>query len=62
MFNVSVNGAPVLTNFDIFVAAGAQYRAIVEEFGVAANASGQVVVSFTPANGTTAAVNGIEIY
>jgi hypothetical protein len=47
VFDVSINGAAVLTNFDILAASGAQNKAIVESFTVPANGSGQYVVQFT---------------
>jgi chitodextrinase len=46
-FNVSINGTQVLTNFDVFAAAGAKNKAVIEQFTVNANASGQYVVQFT---------------
>lgn len=62
IFNVSANGSPLLTNFDIFATSGAEYKAVAEQFAVTANGSGQVVLMFTPAQSTVAAVNGIEIF
>ena len=47
VFNVSINGAQVLSNFDIFAAAGAQNKAIIEQFTETANTSGQYVIQFT---------------
>jgi hypothetical protein len=46
-FNVSINGTRVLTAFDIFAAAGAENKAIIKQFTVNANASGQYVIQFT---------------
>ena len=46
-FNVTINGTPVLSAFDIFAAAGAKNKAIVEQFTVKANASGQYIIQFT---------------
>jgi hypothetical protein len=46
-FNVRINGAQVLSAFDIFAAAGAKNKAIVKQFTVNANASGQYIVQFT---------------
>jgi hypothetical protein len=46
-FNVSINGTQVLTNFDVFAAAGAKNKAVIEQFTVNANAGGQYVVQFT---------------
>ncbi|HYD43025.1 MAG TPA: malectin domain-containing carbohydrate-binding protein, partial [Anaeromyxobacter sp.] len=50
-FNVAINGATVLTAFDIFAAAGGANRAIARTFQTTANASGQVVIQFTRAGG-----------
>jgi endo-1,4-beta-xylanase len=47
LFNVSINGTTVLTNFDIYAVAGAQNRAIAQTFSTTANSSGQVVIQFT---------------
>jgi beta-glucanase (GH16 family) len=45
-FNVIINGTQVLTNFDIFAAAGAKNKAIIKQFTATANSSGQIVVQF----------------
>jgi hypothetical protein len=47
VFNVSLNGASVLTSFDIYAAAGAKDKAVVRPFTAAANASGAYVIAFT---------------
>jgi hypothetical protein len=60
VFNVSINGTQVLTNFDIYVTAGGAFKAVAETFGTTANAAGQITLQFTPVVGT-AKVNGIEI-
>jgi len=60
IFNVSINGTQVLSNFDIFAAAGAKNKAIVEQFTVNANANGQYVIQFTPVKDNSL-VSGIEI-
>ncbi len=60
VFNVFINGTQVLTNYDIYAAAGAKNKAIVEGFTVTANASGQIVVQYTTVT-DNALVSGIEI-
>jgi GH35 family endo-1,4-beta-xylanase len=50
-FNVAINGATVLTAFDIFAAAGGANRAIARTFNTTANASGQVVIQLTRGGG-----------
>jgi hypothetical protein len=45
VFNVFINGKEVLTNFDIYVTAGAQNRAVIKEIMTTANTSGQVIVA-----------------
>jgi hypothetical protein len=61
LFNVSINGTAVLTNFDTYVAAGnAKNKAVVREFNTTSNASGQIVVQFTNVT-DNASISGIEI-
>ena len=60
IFNVTINGAQVLTNFDIFAATGAKNKAIVEQFTVNANSSGQYVIQFTTVKDNSL-VSGTEI-
>ena len=59
-FNVSINGTQVLTNFDIFATAGAQNKAVVEQFTVNANSSGQYVAQFTSVVNNSL-LSGIEV-
>jgi beta-galactosidase len=58
--NVSVQGTAVLTNFDIFAAAGGEFIAITRTFAFTADATGTVTVAFA-AGKSPALVNGIEI-
>jgi fibronectin type 3 domain-containing protein len=60
IFNVKINGTQVLTNFDIFAAAGAKNKAIIQQFTAAANSSGQYVIQFTTVKDNSL-INGIEI-
>ena len=60
VFNVSINGTAVLSNFDVYAAAGAQYKAVVRELTATANASGQIVIVFTTVT-DNATVAGIEV-
>jgi fibronectin type 3 domain-containing protein len=60
IFNVAINGTTVLTNFDIFAAAGAKNKAIIEQFTAAANSSGQYVIKFTTVKDNSL-INGIEV-
>ncbi len=59
-FNVLINGAQVLTNFDIFANAGGENAAIAESFSATANSSGQIVIQFVTVK-DNAAVNGIQV-
>ncbi|MCY2990994.1 MAG: malectin domain-containing carbohydrate-binding protein [Planctomycetota bacterium] len=59
-FHVNLNGTLVLSDFDIVAEAGAAYKAVVKEFDVTADSSGQVVVNLIPVTGA-ALVNGIEV-
>lgn len=62
VFNVSINGTPVLTNFDIIAAAGAKDTAVVEQFTATPNTSGQIVIQFAPGSADNPKVSGIEIH
>jgi hypothetical protein len=59
-FNVSINGAQVLAGFDVFAAAGAKNKAVIEQFTKNADTTGAFVIQFTTVvnNGL---VSGIEI-
>jgi len=62
-FDVSVNYAPVLTNFDIYVAAGNRdNKAVVTDIPVKADASGAVRITFSPGAAKYPLVQGIELY
>lgn len=59
VFNVTANGQTILSNFDIFAAAGAQNKPIDRTFTVAANSTGIVLQFVTVTD--NAAVNAIAI-
>jgi len=59
-FNVAINGAPVLSNFDVFAAAGFK-QALARTFTATANGSGQLVIAFTRGTADNPFVNGIEV-
>jgi hypothetical protein len=60
VFNVTINGTQVLTNFDIVAASGGENIANLQQFTVPANASGQYVITFTSVT-NNALISGIEI-
>jgi len=60
-FNVLINGTQVLTNFDVFAAAGGENIAIVKSFPATANASGTITIQFTTGAADLPKVSGIEI-
>jgi hypothetical protein len=59
-FNVSINGTTVLTNFDVFAAAGAKNKAIIEQLTEPASSTGNYVITFTSVINQSL-VSGIEI-
>jgi chitodextrinase len=60
LFNVKINNAIVLSNFDIFAETGKKNKAIVKEFDVAPGADGKITIEFiTIVN--AAKSGGIEI-
>jgi poly(3-hydroxybutyrate) depolymerase len=60
LFNVTINGTTVLSDFDIYASAGGANRAIARTFTTTANSNGQVVVHFI--SGTqNPKINGIAV-
>jgi hypothetical protein len=60
VFNISINGTRVVSNFDIVAVTGARYKAVVESFTVAASSTGTIAIALTAVT-NNAAINGIEI-
>ena len=60
-FHVSINGAQVLTNFDIWAAAGGKFKAVTRTFTAMADGSGQIAIQFTQGAANEAKIGGIEI-
>ena len=61
MFNVAVNGAPVLSNFDVFATAGAANKAVVRDFPATADGNGSITVALTNGAADNPMLSGIEI-
>jgi hypothetical protein len=62
LFNVDINGQRVLTNFDIFAAAGGESIAVVKKFeNITPNADGNIIISFTKGAADEPKIDGIEI-
>jgi len=59
-FNVSINGTQVLTNFDIRAVAGAQNKAVVEQFTEPASSTGDYVITVHSVINNSL-ISGIEI-
>jgi len=60
LFNVSINGTAVLSNFDIFLAAGDANTPVAQQVSAAADGAGQYVIAFTSVlNG--AVLSGLQI-
>ena len=60
VFNVSINGAQVLTNFDIIAAAGAPNRANIQQFIAAPDNNGQITIQYTTTK-DNALSSGLEL-
>jgi fibronectin type 3 domain-containing protein len=60
-FNVAINNTTVLTNFDIYATAGANYTAVVEQYVATANSSGDILIAFTDGAVNQPMINGIEV-
>jgi hypothetical protein len=61
VFNVAINGTTVLTNFDIYATAGAQYTALEKTFAATANSAGDIVIAFTKGTVDQPVIMGIEV-
>ncbi len=60
VFNVTINGTQVLTNFDIFASAGGANKAVARSFTATANGSGVITIQFITVT-DNAQVNGIQL-
>jgi hypothetical protein len=60
IFNVSLNGTQVMTNFDIVAVTGGKSKAVIREFTVNASNTGQVGISFATLS-DQAECSGIEV-
>ena len=60
-FNVSINGAQVLTNFDIFAETGAVSKAIVEQFYTTADENGIIEIQTSVGAADQPTIEAIEI-
>jgi endo-1,4-beta-xylanase len=60
LFDVSINGTAVLSNFDIYAAAGGSDMAISRSFSTTANSNGEIVIQFIPRT-ENPKINGISI-
>jgi fibronectin type 3 domain-containing protein len=61
VFNVAINGTQVLSNFDIWKAAGGEFIAIARSFTTTASSTGTITIAFTSVVNNSM-INGIEIY
>lgn len=59
VFSVTINGAQVLSNFDIFAAAGGQYKAIDKTFTIPS--TGTIIVSFVKGAANNAKYDAIQL-
>ncbi len=60
-FHVAINGTQVLTNFDIWAAAGGKFKAVTRTFPANASGAGQIVIAFTQGAANEAKIGGIEV-
>jgi hypothetical protein len=61
MFNLAIDGQTVLNNFDVFAAAGAVNKAVIEEFSVTADRYGLILLQFLVGAANVPSVRGIEV-
>ena len=60
LFDVAINGATVLSDYDIFAEAGGPNVAVAAAFPAAAGTDGRIILEFT-ADRDNAQINGIEV-
>jgi hypothetical protein len=60
VFNVSINGSPALTNFDVYQTAGGANKALAEDLTATSDDHGTITINFTTVT-DNAMVSGIEI-
>ncbi|HVZ70768.1 MAG TPA: malectin domain-containing carbohydrate-binding protein [Polyangia bacterium] len=60
VFNVTINGVPALTSFDVVAQAGGGNKALIESFTMLANSAGQYVIQFSTITDSPT-VSGIEV-
>ena len=60
-FHVTINGNPVLTNFDIFATAGAMFKAVIKQFQTTPDSNGGITVAFTYGATGNPLLNGLEV-
>lgn len=61
IFNVSINGSQVLTNFDIFAYAGQMNKAVALDFTTVATSRGEIVITYSSV-ADFAKSSGVEIF
>ncbi|MFO0957389.1 MAG: malectin domain-containing carbohydrate-binding protein [Isosphaeraceae bacterium] len=62
IISVAINGRQVLTNFDLYAAAGhVLYKAVVEQFNVTADSLGKIVIAVTGGGNYGAKLSGLQI-
>ena len=62
LFGATVNGISVLNQYDVFAAAGGRYKAVITQFSVTANSSGQIILQMVNGTAGAAILNGIELH
>lgn len=60
-FHVAINGARVLTDFDILAEAGGRNRALIREFAVVGDESGRITIDYVPGAAGNPLANGLEL-
>ena len=61
MFNVTANGQTLLRNFDIFAAAGAMFKANVQQFKVTPDTTGTIALNYSYGTIGNPLSSGIEV-
>lgn len=61
-FNANINGTSVMTDFDIFAAAGGANKAVVKSFPATVGADGRIVIDFLRGAADQPTISAIEVW
>ncbi len=61
VFNVFLNGDPVLTNFDVYATAGAQNKVVIEQYTAMSDSTGNIRIDTTLGTANDPEISALEV-